>query len=65
MLTAAGTLASPGIKVISPHTGTMKPAPPEMFTSLTVSVHPIGAPFFFGSSLIDACVFAIQTGRPP
>ena len=62
---AAGTLASPGMSIISPHTATMNPAPPETYASLTLSSHPVGAPFSFGLSLMDAWVFAMQTGRLP
>lgn len=65
ILIAAGTFGRPGMRVSVPHTGTMNPAPAERLTSLTVSVHPLGAPLTFGSSVREACVFAMHTGSSP
>ena len=48
-----------------PAIATTKPAPAESETSLTVSVHPDGAPFSFGSSENEYCVLAMQTGKRP
>jgi len=65
ILMAAGTFGSPGMRVRVPQTGTMNPAPADSQTSLTLSFHPLGAPFLFESSVRDAWVFAMQTGSPP
>ena len=34
-------------------------------TSLTLRVHPLGAPLTFESSVSEACVFAMHTGSFP
>ena len=62
MRSAAGDLGSPGIVIISPVRTTTNPAPAEIFTFFIVTVKPLGAPSFVGSSEKDYCVFAIQTG---
>ena len=62
---AAGTLGSPGIRVSVPQTGTTNPAPDDSWTSLTFRTHPLGAPFCLESSVREACVFAMHTGRLP
>ena len=60
--TAAGTFGKPGIVIMAPVNGTMKPAPADNLTSLIVTVNPVGAPKTFGSSVNDCGVLAIQTG---
>ena len=64
-LTAAGSLPSPGISDMLPQTAVTKPAPARSCTSLTVSTKPDGAPFNFGLSENEYCVFAMQTGKWP
>ena len=65
ILSAAGRRGRPGMVIISPVSTTMKPAPAEILTFLTVTVKPSGAPSRVGSSEKLYCVLAMQTGRPP
>ena len=44
-MSAAGTLGSPGIVIIDPHTTTTNSAPLDNLTSLTAKVWSDGAPF--------------------
>ena len=60
---AAGTLGSPGIVIISPHTTTINSAPLERRTSLIGIVWFEGAPFKVGSVEKLYCVLAIQIGK--
>ena len=53
------------MRVRVPQTGTMNPAPAERVTSLTLRVHPLGAPLTLESSVRDAWVLAMHTGRLP
>ena len=64
-MSAAGTLGSPGIVIIDPHTTTTNSAPLDNLTSLTAKVWSDGAPFDLGSVEKLYCVFAIQTGNLP
>ena len=63
MIFAAGVLGSPGIFSIFPINTTIKPAPFDKVTSLTVTLKFFGYPNFDGSSDIEYCVFAIHTGK--
>ena len=47
---------------MAPVNGTMKLAPADNLTSLTVTVNPLGAPNTFASSVRDWGVLAIQIG---
>ena len=49
ILSAAGTLGSPGIVIIDPQTTTTNSAPLDNLTSLMDNVCPEGAPFNLGS----------------
>ena len=59
---ADGTLGSPGIVMMSPHTMTMNSAPAASRTSRMLSTWPDGAPRSCGSVENEYCVFATQTG---
>ena len=63
MFSAAGTLGSPGIVIISPVKATIKPAPAETFSERTVTLKFSGAPNFDISSEKEYCVFATQIGN--
>lgn len=52
--------AVPGIKLISPATGTMSFAPLKIRISLTNNCQPLGTPLNFGFSERLKCVLAIQ-----
>jgi len=65
IFSAAGVFGKPGIRIIVPAIGTIKPAPDESSTSLILTVNPSGRPLMFGSSESDFCVLAIQTARFP
>ena len=47
---------------MAPVNGTMKLAPADNLTSLTVTVNPLGAPKTLASSVKDCGVLAIQIG---
>src|SRR3954468_21532731 len=59
---AAGTLGSPGIVMMSPALATTKPAPADPYTSLIVIRKPVGFPRRVGSSVSEYWVFAMQIG---
>ena len=65
IFSAAGTLGSPGIVIISPVRATRKPAPAHTFRLRTVTSNPLGAPIRAGSSEKEYWVLAMQMGRPP
>ena len=60
---ADGSLGSPGMVIMSPHTTTTKPAPADKRTSRTWSSWPVGAPRKVGSVENEYCVFAMHTGN--
>ena len=62
---AAGTLGSPGIVIIAPHTTTINSAPEESLTSLIGKTCPDGAPFKLGSVEKLNCVLATHIGSSP
>ena len=62
---AAGTLGSPGMVMMSPVRATRKPAPADTLMFRTVTVKPRGAPSRAGSSEKLYWVLAMQMGRPP
>ena len=62
MRLAAGTFGRPGMVMILLVWQTMKPAPVQTRTSLTVTVKPLGAPRRAGLSDRDYWVFATQIG---
>ena len=47
---------------ILPVSATIKPAPAEILSSLTVTVKPVGRPIFVASSDREYWVLAMQTG---
>ena len=62
IFSADGTFGRPGIVIISPVRTTIKPAPAESLTYLTVTLKFSGAPNFEASSEKLYCVLATQTG---
>src|SRR5437660_6178891 len=62
---AAGTLGSPGMVMISPQIATTNSAPAESRTSRTVTVWPSGAPLTSGLVEKLYWVLAMQIGRLP
>lgn len=58
-----GRVGRPGILEISPHNGTMKPAPADNIMSLTTNLNPVGAPLMAGSPVNEFDVFAMQMGN--
>ena len=65
IFSAAGTLGSPGIVMMSPVSATMKPAPADTRRLRTVMRKPSGAPSLDWSSVKEYWVFAMQMGRSP
>lgn len=59
-----GLVGRPGIVLIVPTRGYMKPAPMLALTSLIGSTNPEGAPFCAGIWEKEYWVFAIQMGKP-
>lgn len=57
-----GRVGRPGILEISPHNGTMKPAPADRKMSLTTNLNPVGAPLTAASAVSELDVFAMQIG---
>src|SRR2546423_3772974 len=62
---AAGTLGSPGMVMISPQIATTNSAPAESRTSRTVTMWPSGAPLISGLVEKLYWVLAMQIGRLP
>ena len=65
MASAAGTLGSPGMVMISPVRQTMKPAPAETLTSRISTSKPVGRPRRVGSVENEYWVLAMQIGNFP
>ena len=63
IFSAAGVAGNPGIRIITPVIGTIKPAPAAISISLTVIVKFLGLPSNNGLSDNDFCVFATQIGK--
>lgn len=59
-----GRVGRPGIVLIVPTNGYIKPAPILALISWIGSINPVGAPFWDGMCENEYCVFAIQIGRP-
>ena len=65
IFSAAGTLGSPGIVMMSPVSATTNPAPADTRSARTVISKSVGAPSNVGLSEKLYCVFATHTGSPP
>src|SRR5205085_4646748 len=65
IVSAAGTLGSPGMVMISPQIATTNSAPAESRTSRTLMVWSLGAPFKSALVENEYCVLAMQTGALP
>ena len=62
MFSDAGCSGRPGMRMISPVIGMMKPAPDAISISRTVTTKSFGRPIRSGLSDSDFCVLAMQTG---
>ena len=60
---AAGTLGSPGMRMILPAIATIISAPALMTMSRTLKSNPLATQYSFGSVENENCVLAMQTGK--
>ena len=62
---ARGVPGRPGMVIMEPDMGYMKPAPTDALTSDTWNVYPVGFPLRRGLSEMERWVLAMHTGRVP
>ena len=63
IFSAAGVAGRPGIRIISPAIGIIKPAPVASSISLMLTVKSVGRPVSDELSESEFCVFAIQIAK--